>query len=81
MLACVNPALERWRPRIRIRMMTPYSTLAKHLENGIRWSNLWMAQSRLSLLQLRLLLKEGRRMERETAVAVRRLKKRRRKRR
>ncbi|HTF44339.1 MAG TPA: hypothetical protein VK641_10595 [Terriglobales bacterium] len=39
--------------------MTPYTEFARQMSNGIRLSNLFLAQSRLSLLQIRLLLKEG----------------------
>ena len=39
--------------------MTPYTEFARQMSNGIRLSNLFFAQSRLSLLQMRLLFKEG----------------------
>ena len=52
--------------RVRTQLMNPYAAFAKNLETGIRWSNLMLAETRLSLLQLRLLLREGKRMQSET---------------
>jgi hypothetical protein len=51
--------------------MSPYGELARQLESGMRWSNLMLAQSRLSLLTMRLMLREGRGFGRRIGKAKR----------
>jgi hypothetical protein len=47
--------------------MNPYTEFSRQIENGFRWSNLMLAQSRLSLLTMRFMLREGRRGLQEAA--------------
>jgi hypothetical protein len=47
--------------------MTLYREFSRQIENGFRWSNLMLAQSRLSLLTMRLMLREGRHFQEEAA--------------
>jgi hypothetical protein len=42
--------------------MSPHAEFARQMQNGIRFTNLVLAHSRLSLLQIRLQLREGKRL-------------------
>src|SRR5215467_12163665 len=54
-------------PSERFRSMSLYTEFSRQIEHGFRWSNLMLAQSRLSLLTMRLMLREGRHVQQEAA--------------
>ena len=49
--------------------MSPFAEFARQLENTFRWSNLILAQSRLSLMTARLMLRERKHVQTEMRKA------------